>query len=102
MTQPDGVPDPDVVLELDLFPFQCQDLFPDQSQAGLQGVADLVKAAVPFGEAARALAVCFSRPDFDGRNILTVGLWADDGGATKEQLQYEGYSEPHVVEKKNR
>jgi len=72
------MPEPDLILELGLGGRPCP-------TGMLQGVQDAAKAGSPFGEHSRALATC-SDQEQTGGTILLVGVWADDGGASKAQL----------------
>jgi hypothetical protein len=74
-------PLPDIVLQIDLFGFSC----PEQSD--LDSIADIVKGELPLGKDARTKAICFSRPDFDNSNLLTIGLWANSQESSDELLE---------------
>jgi hypothetical protein len=73
------MPEPDVVVELNVGN-TCP------SDDDLQKIQEVVKSAVPLGADMRALRVCSERQQLDGM-VLSIGLWADDGGETDAQLE---------------
>ena len=74
------MPNPDVVFELAI----NRDIQIDDDD--LSVIQNFAQSAVPLGDAARALTILSERAGFDER-ILSIGLWADDGGDTDAQLE---------------
>jgi hypothetical protein len=73
------MPNPAVVFELSI----RRGIQVDEDD--LSAIQNLVKSAVPLGAAARALTILSERAGFPGQ-ILSTGLWTDDGGDTDGQL----------------
>jgi hypothetical protein len=74
------MPVPDIVFQFALAGLPC----PGDNQ--LQSIENDAQAAVPLGRATRALASCSDRPDLGG-NVLSIGVWAADGGESVDQLE---------------
>jgi hypothetical protein len=72
-----AVQKPDIILEIQL-PF-CP------TPEARRRIEDIARDAAPLGDAGRSLTICSDRPGF-GDKVLSVGLWADDGGASDAEF----------------